>query len=186
MKNLKIIATGLGLLVVIGGGGFVLGQTVQNSSTNTTIAPIHHSDGENGAPGQWGVYPVDDYFFGGSSNIVQIGLQCVSTKKAVIPKEGTESVRGGPDSLWTQIPKEYSAPSEMHILQLAVVSPCDPSWAYVAIWQNPNDPSIGFQNGAGPAHFYNGKWIINLGSAGQWRGVPNPVLKSFGIAQYGK
>ena len=185
MKNLKIIATGLVLLAVVGGGGFVLGQAVQGSSTTTTTKPVHHSDGENGAPGQWGVYPVDDYFFGGSSKTIQIGLQCVSTKKAVIPDEGTESVPGGPASLWTQLTQEkYGFPSDMHILHLAVVSPCDSSWAYVANWQNPNDTNLGFQGATGAAHYFNGKWIINYGTAGQWQGVPDPIRKSFGINGY--
>jgi len=183
MKNLKIVATGLLLVAVLGGGGFALGQSVQGSSTTTTTKPVHHSDGKNGAPGQWGVYPVWGKYFGGSTKTIQIGLQCVSTKKAVIPDRGAESVPGGPASLWTQLTKEeYGFPSDMHILHLAVVSPCDPNWAYVADWQNPNDTNLGFQGAWGPAHYFNGKWIITYGTAGQWWGVPDPIRKSFGIS----
>ena len=187
MKNLKIIATGLVLLAVVGGGGFVLGQAVQGSSTTTTTKPVHHSDGENGTPGQWGVYPVDDYFFGGSSKTIQIGLQCVSTKKAVIPNTGNKSVPGGPASLWTQLTQEkYQFPSGMHILHLAVVSPCDSNWAYVAKWPHPNDthldPALG--KCTGPAHYFNGKWLDACGSGLQWQGVPEPIRKSFGIDGY--
>jgi len=185
MKNLKIVATGLLLVAVLGGGGFALGRSVQGSSTTTTTKPVHHSDGKNAAPGQWGVYPVDDYFFGGSSKTIQIGLQCVSTKKAAIPDRGAESIPGGPASLWTQLIQEkYQVPSDWHILHLAVVSPCDPNWAYVANWQNPNDTNLGFQGATGPAHYFNGKWITNYGTAGQWQGVPAPIRKSFGISGF--
>jgi len=184
MKNLKIIATGLLLVAVLGGGGFVLGQSVQSSSTTTTTKPVHHSDGGNGTAGRWGVYPVYGEYFGESSKTIQIGLQCISTKKAVIPDRGAESVPGGPASLWTQMTqKEHGFPSDMHILHLAVVSPCDSNWAYVADWQNPNDTNLGFQGAWGPAHYFNGKWITTWGTAGQWQGVPDPIRKSFGITR---
>jgi len=182
MKNMKIATTGLLLVAVLGGGGFVLGESVQSSSTTTTTKPVNNTEGDSGAPGQWGVYSVDDFFFGGSSKTIQIGLQCISTKQAAIPDTGTKSVPGGPASLWTQLTQEeYGLPSDMHILHLAVVSPCDSNWAYVANWQNPNDTNFGFQNDRGPAHYFNGKWIIGAGTAGQWQGVPDPIRKSFGI-----
>lgn len=188
MNNFKIFAAGVVLLALVGGGSFALGRTSQGSSTatststSTTVKQTNLPEWGEGSIGSWGVYPVGDYFFGGSSKTIQIGLQCVSTKKAVIPNRGTESIPGGPASLWSQLTQEnYGAPSDMHILHLAVVSPCDPNWAYVANWQNPTDTTLGFQGASGPAHFYNGKWITNYGTAGQWRGVPDPIRKSLGI-----
>ena len=186
MKNWKSFVAGFLLLAVVVGGSFALGRTSRGSSaTSTTTTAVKHSEppeGEQGPAGSWGVYPVDDYFFGGLSKIIQIGLQCASTKKAIIPDRGTESVPGGPASLWTQLTQEkYGFPSDMHILHLAVVSPCDSNWAYVANWQKPNDTNLGFQGAWGPAHYFNGQWIILYGTMGQWQGVPDPIRKSFGI-----
>ena len=83
-------------------------------------------------------------------------------------------------STYTQVP------SGMHILHLAVVSPCDPSWAYVANWPHPNDTHLDPMLGTctGPAHYFNGKWITACGTALQWQGVPEPIRKSFGISVY--
>lgn len=191
MNNWKSFAAGVVLLALIGGGSFALGRTSQgtstatstSTSTSTTVKQTNLPEWGEGSIGSWGVYPVGDYFFGGSSKTIQIRLQCVSTKKAVIPNRGTESIPGGPASLWTQLTQEnYGAPSDMHILHLAVVSPCDPNWAYIANWQNPTDTTLGFQGASGPAHFYNGKWITRDWTFGQWRGVPDPIRKSFGIS----
>lgn len=188
MKNWKSFVAGFLLLAVVVGGSFALGRTSRGSSATTTTTTVTQSEppqGEQGPAGSWGIYPVDDYFFGGSSKTIQIGLQCISTKEAVIPDRGTESVPGGPASLWTQLTQEkLGYPSDMHLLYLAVVSPCDSNWAYVANWQNPNDTNLGFQGATGAAHYFNGKWIINYGTAGQWQGVPDPIRKSFGINGY--
>ena len=185
MKNWKSFVAGFLLLAVVGGGSFALGRTSWGSSatsTTTTVKQSEPPEGEQGPAGSWGVYPVDDYFFGGSTKTIQIGLQCVSTKKAVIPDRGTESVPGGPASLWTQLTQEkLGYPSDMHILYLAIVSPCDPNWAYWANWQNPNDTNLGFQGASGAAHYFNGEWIRSCCTAGQWHGVPDPIRKSFGI-----
>jgi hypothetical protein len=54
----------------------------------------------------------------------------------------------------------------------------------VGNWQNPNDTNLGFQGATGAAHYFNGKWITNYGTAGQWQGVPDPIRKSFGIIGY--
>ena len=188
MRISKIIAAGLLLALVTGAGGFALGQKAQSASTNTrsTVSKIiDHPRTENVDHGEWGVYPADNFFFGGSRKVIQIGLQCISTKQAKIPDEGAESIPGGPASLWTQLTKEeYGFPSDMHILHLAVISPCDPNWAYVSNWQNPNDVNLGFQGASGAAHYFNGRWFINYGTAGQWEGVPEPIRTSFGIIGY--
>jgi len=179
--------------VLFGSAVFSLGRytakvqtttTTTSTTTTTTFVVPNVSGFQDPAVLQWQAYPVGSPFFAISSKNpenLSVGIQCLSNSVAVIPDRGKVSVRDAPDSLWnTLLQDQLKMPSDLHLLFTAVVSPCDPSWAFVGEWENSTDKQMGrFQGQSGPAHFFDGQWNIIWGTEGNWATVPLPIKNSF-------